>query len=718
MKKVSPTYRFFKPLWVILWLGWLLGGGSFLVSSPAVPPPPKKNYNILVITLDTLRYDHLSVYSSQYVKTPVIDRLASQAVVFDRAFSHNPVTLPAHVNIFTGTTPNYHGISDNTGFRLDERFLTLAEYLKGCGFHTGAFIGAFPLDSRFGLQQGFDHYDDQYGTHNPLELFFVERPAAQVIAPAVQWIAQQKSQWFAWVHLFDAHQPYMPPPPYDRLYSNDLYAGEIAYLDAALKTLFDFLTTNHLLDNTIIVITGDHGEALGEKGEDTHSYFAYNNTLHIPLIIYVPAGRAQRIKENVCHIDIFPTLCELLGTTPPAHLQGQSLVPLMAGKPLPKRDIYFESLTPYLTRGWAPLRGFLRGDLKFIQLPIPEVYNILNDPSEKKNLAAQSNVIQLNRDLVKLKLSLQGKNPVKRSQKSDSDTARKLKSLGYLTSTGNTSVTREFTPAQDLKTLLPLQNRMQDALDLEQQGKHEQALNQLQKIVTESPGFILVYRYMSEIYSNTGRVAQAVQILERGLKKNPDNVELISNLGIALVEFGKPAEAILLLQFAIEKESFNPENYNYLGAAYYKKGELATALENYQKALALDNNYASVYNNIGSLYLTRFIKEKDENAYTQALANFSRALAIDPRLFAAYNGRGAAYQFKGNITQAIADWEKALTLNPSFIDAYFNIAIAYLRVGQRASALTYLRTCKERFFAQLPANEQARLMRLLAEAEK
>ncbi|MCP5054645.1 MAG: sulfatase-like hydrolase/transferase, partial [bacterium] len=239
--------------------------------------------------------------------------------------------------------------------------------------------------------------------------------------------------------------------------SHDLYSGEAAYMDACLKKLFDFLAGNGLMERTIIVITGDHGEALGERGEETHSYFAYNNTIHIPLIIYVPGAPGRFIAENVCHIDIFPSLCDILGLEVPVFLQGESLVPLMEyqGKKRTGSTIYFESLTPYLNRAWAPLRGFIRGDSKFIDLPIPEVYNLKNDMAEADNLADRSNVKQLKRDLVKLKLALKGKHMMTRSRKIDPQVRGKLKSLGYL-SAGTPGTPKVFTEAHDLKTLLPL----------------------------------------------------------------------------------------------------------------------------------------------------------------------------------------------------------------------------------------------------------------------
>ena len=320
-----------------------------------------QEYNVLLITIDTLRFDRVGILDPRFVKTPNLDGLAKKSMIFSRAFAHNPVTLPSHANILTGTTALHHGISDNTGFKLDQKFLTIPQYLRDHGYKTAAFIGAFPLDSRFGLDQGFDLYDDYYGTRNELEFFFVERPAEKVIAPAMAWIGKQRQKWFSWIHLFDPHQPYLPPSPIKKTYANDLYSGEVAYVDAQLGVLFDFLRKKRLMENTMIILTADHGEALGEKGEETHSYFAYNNTIHVPLFVYIPGRQPGTFAKNVCHVDIFPTICAVLGLKIPPFLQGESLLAVLAanGRKIP--EIYFESLTAYLNRDWAPLRGMISG---------------------------------------------------------------------------------------------------------------------------------------------------------------------------------------------------------------------------------------------------------------------------------------------------------------------------------------------------------------------
>ncbi len=334
--------------------------------------------NILLITIDTLRYDRLSIYNDKFVKTPNIDNLAKKGAVFERAFAHTPITLPSHANILTGTTPLYHGISDNNRFRLDDKFLTLAEHLKKNGYKTAAFTASFVLNEYFKLNQGFDLYS---GPEKSNEL-----KAEEIIKPSVKWIRDNKGPWFLWIHVWDPHTPYSPPEPFKTRFSSDLYSGEVAYTDSQLGTLFDFMEDSGLMKNTSIVITGDHGEALGDHYELEHGYFAYNSTIHIPLIIYDPSIKSSTICNNVSHIDIFPTLCNLAKVSTPSHIQGKSLLPLMKGETWEEETIYFESKLAYYSRGWAPLDGFIKEDQKFINQPIKELYDLKKDFSEKRNI--------------------------------------------------------------------------------------------------------------------------------------------------------------------------------------------------------------------------------------------------------------------------------------------------------------------------------------------
>lgn len=676
-----------------------------------------KEKNILLITIDTLRLDRVSAYSEEYVKTPHIDELASKGILFTRAFAHNPLTLPSHVNILTGTTPLFHGIRDNAGYKLEDRFLTIAEYLKSKGYSTGAFVGAFPVDSRFGLDQGFDIYDDSYGTKSSLEFFYVERRAEDVISPALKWLEGQEGMWFAWIHLFDPHQPYLPPPEYAQKYPHDLYSGEVSYVDAQLGQLFEFLRESGLLDNTIIILTADHGEGLGDHGEKTHSYFAYNSTIHVPLILFAPDTPPQVVKENVCHIDIFPTVCELLDLSAPEHIQGESLVPLIKGKNRRQPSIYFESMSPYLNRGWAPLTGYIKGNMKYINLPIEEVYDLENDMEEMENLADKVDLAVFQKELSELKELLKNKEITERKETIDSQTLAKLRALGYV-SAGSQVRKSSFTEKDDLKTLLPLQNKMMDAVASYRAGNTEEAIYLLKEVIAESPTFVMAYNNLATILQEIGRTKEALPILREGLKYNKNNVTLLSKLGFLMTETGQAKEAIPLLKKCTERENFNPEYWNYLGIAYYLSSQFKLAMDAYNQAISLDQDYALAYNNIGNIYLAVFLSKKDETAYILAIDNFKKAIKLDPKLASAYNGLGGAYKKAGKIEEAISLWKKALELEPSFSYPLYNLGLTYFELGDKEESLKYFKQYKNYYYEKLPMEEKKQIDRFIQECKK
>ncbi len=667
--------------------------------------------NILLITVDTLRQDRVGVYSRTPSLTPAIDALAAHSLVFLRAFSHNPVTLAAHTNILTGTTPLFHGISDNPGFRLDERFLTLAKYLKAKGYATAAFVGAYPLDSRFGLNQGFDLYDDYYGNQSPGPLYFVERQAEKVIAPAIAWLSRQSGKWFAWVHLFDPHEPYAPPPPYDQKYASFPYDGEVAYTDAQLAVLFRFLEERGLAGRTAIVFTADHGEAFGEKGETSHSYFAYNNTILVPLILHVPGIKPARVAENVCHIDIFPTLCKLLGDKPPAHLQGESLLPLAAGKKRKEERIYFESLTPYLSRGWAPLRGFIRGDLKYIDQPIPEVYDLAQDPGENDNRAERSDIPRLKAELFRLMASLKGERPVQRFSRIDSEEQRKLRSLGYIAGPGPEK--KVFSRDDDLKVLKPIQNKMVEAVAKYRRGQRQEAIADLEEVIARKPTFTMAIMDLTAIYQEVGAADRALDLLRRGLEKNPDNVRLMSRLGILLIERNAIDEGMGWLQRGLKLEADDVDTLNYLGVGFTRLNRVSDALDCFRRALAIAPDDALVHSNLATLHLGIYLKERSEEEYRLARESYDRALALDPRLVPALNGRATARRCKGDLEGAIADWQQLVAVQPGALEARLNLGSTFLEKGDKQAAFKVLTDLKEKFANRLSAAQREKLERLL-----
>jgi arylsulfatase A-like enzyme/Flp pilus assembly protein TadD len=650
----------------------------------AAPAPP----NVLLITVDTLRADHLGCYGSKTVRTPAIDALAARGALFVRAFAHTPSTLPSHTDILLGLTPNAHGVHDNSNFIVREDFLTLAEWLKALGYATGAFVGAFPLDSRFGLVQGFDVYDDNYGSQGPTDPIFVG------------------------VHVFDPHQPYEPPEPFKSQYEGRPYEGEIAYADSALGKLFSFLKAKGLQDRTAVILTADHGESLGEHGESTHGYFAYNATLHVPLIMALPGAKPARVEANVCHVDIFPTVCGLLGKKEPPGLQGRSLLPLIQGRKLAEKPIYFEALTAYYNRSWAPLRGYIRGQAKYMESPIPEVYDLAEDFNELENLAPKTDLAPLRKSFADLVRAETSPLAEEAGQAMDRSTAEKLRSLGYLASPQKPTK-KEFTAQDDLKTLYPFHNKWQKATAAYHAGRTEEGIALLKEIIAERKDFHLAYTYLSNFLQQQNRPVEAEAVLRDALANNPDSFRIMTALGIIMIDNGRYDEAIDLLRKSLATIDFDPETWNYLGVAYWNKGLYEEALDAYDRALGLDANYPIVFNNRGSLYLARFLKAKQPADLTLAAADFRKSVELDPKYASAWNGLGVSLLQSGDITGAIVAWKKAVELKPDFGFALYNLGLGLLGQGEKSEALKYFMSYKNLAYATLPARERARLDELI-----
>ncbi len=669
--------------------------------------------NVLIITIDTLRADHLGCYGSKTVGTPAADGLAARGALFTRAFAHTPSTLPSHANIFLGLTPNAHGVHDNSGFIVREDFLALAEWLKALGYATGAFVGAFPLDSRFGLDQGFDVYDDKYGTQGPKDLVFVERKADAVVDKAVEWLEGRAGPWFLWVHLFDPHQPYAPPEPYLTRYAGRPYEGEVAYADAAVGRLLAYLKERGLEDRTAVVYTADHGESLGEHGESTHGYFAYNATLRVPLILALPGGKPARVGTNVAHIDIFPTVCALLGKKEPPGLQGRSLLPLIRGRRMDPKPIYFEALTAYYNRGWAPLRGYILGSDKFMESPIPELYDLEKDLAELENLAPKSDLAKHRGAFAALVEREASPLAEAAGQAMDRATAEKLRSLGYL-ATPQKPAKREFTARDDLKTLLPFHAKWLNATSAYSAGRRGEGIALLKQIITERRDFDLAYTYLANFYQEEGRQADAEAVLREALAHNPASFRIMTALAVVMIDNARYDEAIDLLNRSLAAIDFDPETWNNLGVAYWNKGRFDEALSAYGRALDLDKNYAIVFNNRGSLFLSRFARDKRPDDLDGAASDFRRAVDLDPKYGSAWNGLGVALRHFGDADGAIRAWTTAVELNPDLGFALYNLGLGLLNKGDKAGALIHLSRYKELAYATLPAKEKASLDELIA----
>lgn len=660
---------------------WLWPTSSFVLARTA-------DRNVLVISIDTLRGDALGSYGGR-ASTPRLDALAASGARFTFAHAHAVVTLPSHTSLFTGLYPYQHGVRDNNGYRVRAGETTLATRLKSLGFATGAFVGAFPLDQRFGLNQGFDVYDDRLPESGPtVDFSLPERPANQVVSAATTWIAAQSTPWFSWVHVFDPHAPYRPPAPFDAQYAGDPYAGEVAWTDAALAPLFDQLRT--LSRPTLVIVTADHGESLGEHGELTHGIFAYDATLRVPLIVaeITPGSsaspRGRTIDVPVRHVDVVPTILDALGAPADAALAGASLMDVIATGTGETRPSYFEAMTAHLSRGWAPLRGVLVDRDKYIDLPIPETYDLRTDASEQRNLAttdAPRTQVLFN--------TLRTFNMAPPGQPGEESGAvlERLRALGYVG--GSPAPRREqYTEADDPKNLIDLDKMLHDAGDLYSRGRRDEAITAFRAVITRRPDTADAYRYLAFVYWQTGRPQEAIAILEEALARGLTQRDIRVKLGIYLAESGSAARAIPLLEGMSDADS---EVLNALGIAYGQNGRLADAMRTFERALQVDSTSAFSHQNIATLHLR-------SGNLAAAEQSFRQALATDATLPGAYTGLGVTLARLNRLPEALDAWRKAVSLNPNDFNAMFNLTMELFESGQIEEARRY----GERFVATAP----------------
>ena len=489
-----------------------------------------RQHNIVLVTIDTLRADHLPAYGYKNVKTPAIDKFAAGSLIFEDAIAHTPMTLPSHASILTGLLPIAHGVRDNAGFSLDPRVTTLAERLKEQQYRTAAFVSAFVLDSQFGLAQGFDVYSDEFtltqGGVSNLDLY---RRAEATQKHVDSWLRKNKDQkFFLWVHYYDPHDPYEPPEPFSKEYRSSLYDGEIAYTDQAFGKLQDTLQELGLTDKTIVVLTGDHGEGLGEHNERTHSLFIYNATQHVPLLIHLPGGKSRRIEKTVSHIDLVPTLLEWLGLSADPQLQGRSLIPMLQSTQQLARAAYSESLFPELHYGWSPLRSITTSSHKFIEAPSPELYDRKMDRAETRNIFRQQpQVAESLRKQINDIVASQSIAAETATRKVDPETEEKLKALGYVgTTVASTPESRKIDPKDKVKLLEALSKAGREM----EAGNYALVLEAVQPVLEEEPANVDAHFMKATALLHLQKPEQALPEMLETIRLKPDHSQTLYNL--------------------------------------------------------------------------------------------------------------------------------------------------------------------------------------------
>jgi len=549
--------------------------------------------NLLLITLDTTRADHLSAYGGTQAEVPNLDRLARAGVRFDLAFAPTPITLPSHASLLTGLYPTAHGVRNNGTFRLEDEAFTLAEALTATGVHTAAVIGSQILSSRYGLDQGFDLYDDALPPPETVKTLYVERRAAEVADRALGWLgARDSERWFLWLHFFDPHWEYAPPEPFRTRYADSPYDGEIAYVDQELGRVLDYLRDRGWLDRTAIIVAGDHGESLGEHGESSHGLFVYDATMRVPLLMRhpgtLPAGR--QVDSLVRLVDVFPTALELLGVPYDAGaVHGKSLLPLAAGEAEDARTAWLESWPPRLNYGWSELSAVRDRDWKYIRAPRPELYALGPDPGEEDDQATvdPERVEEYRARLEQIEAAITpgAGGSLSSEQEPDYRTRRALESLGYVSSGVEET---EGDDRADPKDKVEEYERVMRAVELVAQSRFSEAIPVLQQLVLDNPMSSYRHRHLAGALLGAGRTQEGIQELERGVELNPADFDTLTSLGSAFFGIGDLAKAEASFRGALAMNPHVAVAYHNLGLIAQQRGRPEQAIPMYERALEED----------------------------------------------------------------------------------------------------------------------------------
>jgi arylsulfatase A-like enzyme/Tfp pilus assembly protein PilF len=666
-----------------------LTGTPVLVSAPDVAARP----NVLLVTVDTLRADHLGAYGYAAARTPVVDRLAREGVLVQEAVVQVPQTRPSHASIFTGRNPYEHGIRDNASRPLKPGTLTLASVLRGAGYDTAAFIGGFPVSRASGLDQGFSTYDDPFGTGEMATTHGgeMERRAEAVVEPALRWLRRSRAApFFAWVHLFDPHTPYEPPAAF--VNKARPYDGEVAYADAQIGRLLAWLDQSGQRARTLVVVTSDHGEGLGEHGEDEHLFFVYDSTLRVPLILAwpgrLPAG--ARVTGQFRSIDLMATLLDLAGVPAPPSSGASRAAALRAGGRIPDNESYAESLYGQLHFGYAPLRALRAEGWKYIEAPRAELYRLAEDPGETKNLLEpRASVASAIRS--KLLACDKGAASAPTDAVADDPAAlERLAALGYVGGGGfKGGAASGADPKDRIAEFQSYRRDVVKALRLYRERKIEAAITLLRKLAgatTREGGKVLqrhsfnVDYYLGRSLLDAGRPTEAVKPLENAVAQSPTAAPAWAYLAEAYRASGRLPEASDAVTRGLAHARDNPELLAMRGRLLLQQGDAAAARAPLEKAKSLDPRDARVHVDLANLH-------RGAGDLARAQTEAEEALRLDPKSAEAQVAWGLVLGALGREPEAAAAFRAALKLKPDQADALFYLGSVELRAGRAAAAV-------------------------------
>ena len=628
-----------------------------LANPPQTKPGNPSSPNIIFITVDTLRADHLRCYGDNQVRTPNIDSLAADGIRFTTVIASVPLTLPSHCSIMTGTYPMFHGVRDNVGYRLDPSVETLAQILKGHGYVTGAVVGTYVLDRSFGLGTGFDFYYDHFesktdpgGIINMAQQ--LKRPGKEVVNQALSWISRVGGHpYFLWVHFYDVHDPYAPPPPFKNEYAARPYDGEIAYVDQQVGRLVASLKEKRLYGKTLVVLTSDHGESLGEHREIRHGYFVYDATLLVPLIIkpFQDSTKARTVTQQVRSIDIAPTILEMLGFSKGHMMQGASLVDLMLGKQRATApDAYSESYYPRQF-GWSALRSLRVQNLKYIDAPHPELYELAQDPGELRNRAADRPALvgELKARLRALEQSSNAtQSQMTPSRPLGPEEMEKLASLGYV---GRLESAKDSNP--DAASLAD----PKDKIDI----------------------FYLINQ--AGVEAGSGHCDRAIETISRAIDKDATVEASYLMLGRCYFNEERYEEAEKTFDTLLSRDPNSTEAQFFVAACQFNLDQVDSAEKGFEQVLKINPRHTYAHKFMG------FIDQAKERP-DLAIAEFEKVLETSPEDIEAHGKLGFLLASASRLQEALPHLQKVVAATPSDGSTHYNLGLAYQGLGRQAEA--------------------------------
>jgi arylsulfatase A-like enzyme/Flp pilus assembly protein TadD len=656
----------------------------------ALSPSPR-DLNLVVVTLDTTRADRLGCYGFAGVETPNIDGLAAEGVLFEHATATVPLTFPSHSSIFTGLVPPHHGVRDNGGFFLDDAKVTLAERLRQAGYATGAFVGAWVLEAKWGLAQGFEEYSDRFdlSKYKVVSLGTVQKPGDEVMDGALAWLEKVGSRkFFAWVHLYDPHTPYDPPEPFASRYPSQPYLGEIAYADKVVGRLVTWLRDRGVLDRTLVVVTADHGESLGDHGESTHAYFIYDATTHVPLIVRTPWGLRGRRSQQASGVDVMPTVLDLLGLPPQQGLDGHSLA-LALLDPGASADTlaYSETYFPRYHFGWQHLRGVRSLRYKFIDAPQPELYDLQQDPGETSNIykafSRRAEELRLRMEA----MTKEGAAAAPERRSLDPDTLQRLAALGYV---GNVIDLDPKAVLPDPKEKLPLFALMNTAKRLAQEeDRLEDGVAKMREVIARDPNIMDAHLTLGNWLVRLRRGDEAIAAFKAALTLKPDDDIALGNLARILRARGRTRDALEALEVfraALRVNPRNPQAWYQLATLYLDLGRTGDAETSFKEALAANPKMGAAWSGLGAIAFERGQLQTAEE-------QVRKGLELEPRLRTGLYNLARIREARGDVAGAEGLYREELQTYADNGRARFNLAQLHRATGDRARYLAGLQDC-------------------------